>query len=294
MANIYATLNDLFTDIADAIRRKKDSTDVIVADNFPAEISNLRTGFNYTNVKATSIADYEFKGCEDLKSVDCYNLTSIGTSAFENCKNLETVVLYESVTSIRENAFKGCSDKLVIYYTGNSIPATWHENWNPNNYEVVLLLVETWDISATREDNVIAKLYKTVKNDNKYSLVIDGSGNMKNYSTNTTSPWYTCCSDLTSITIADSVTSIGDYAFYLCSGLTSITIGNGVTSIGSSAFSRCSGLVSITYTGLISQWQSIAFGSSWNSSAGDYAIYCTDGTISKDGTITYYSEGGND
>lgn len=54
------------------------------------------------------------------------------------------------------------------------------------------------------------------------------------------------CSGLTSIIIPDGVTSIGGGAFYGCSGLTSVSIGNGVTSIGNSAFYNCSGLTSIT------------------------------------------------
>ena len=54
------------------------------------------------------------------------------------------------------------------------------------------------------------------------------------------------CTNLTSVTIGNSVTSIGEIAFYNCSSLTSITIPNSVTSIGKSAFENCGNLASIT------------------------------------------------
>ena len=50
----------------------------------------------------------------------------------------------------------------------------------------------------------------------------------------------------TSITIPNSVTSIGNLAFYYCKSLTSITIPNSVTSIGHCAFQSCSSLTSIS------------------------------------------------
>ena len=54
------------------------------------------------------------------------------------------------------------------------------------------------------------------------------------------------CDGMFSVTIPDSVTSIGSYAFRDCSGLISITIPDSVTSIGNGAFLRCDSLMSIT------------------------------------------------
>ena len=67
------------------------------------------------------------------------------------------------------------------------------------------------------------------------------------------------CKNLTSIVIPNSVTSIGDYAFFLCTGLASITIPNSVTSIGSSAFSDCTGLTSITIPNSVTSIGNSAF-----------------------------------
>ena len=67
------------------------------------------------------------------------------------------------------------------------------------------------------------------------------------------------CTELTSITIPNSMTEIGYYAFSGCTGLTSITIPNSVTEIGYYAFSGCTGLTSITIPNSVTSIGSQAF-----------------------------------
>ena len=66
-------------------------------------------------------------------------------------------------------------------------------------------------------------------------------------------------SSLTSITIPDSVTSIGDEAFWECINLSNLSIGNGVTSIGPCAFQNCTSLTSVTIPDSVTSIGSSAF-----------------------------------
>ena len=75
------------------------------------------------------------------------------------------------------------------------------------------------------------------------------------------------CSGLKSVTIPNSVTSIGGYAFNGCRGLTSVTSPNSVTSIGEGAFASCSGLKSVTIPNSVTD-------------IGDYAFYQCSGLTS--------------
>ena len=128
---------------------------------------------------------------------------------------------------------------------------------------LLLPMAASADQSGTCGDNVT-----WTYNEDTHTLTISGSGEMYNYYSSYSSPWYGNreiltvlieesvtsigggafydCSGLTTVTIPNSVTSIGSSAFNECSGLTSVSIGNNVTSIGSSAFQNCSGLTSVT------------------------------------------------
>jgi hypothetical protein len=76
-------------------------------------------------------------------------------------------------------------------------------------------------------------------------LTISGTGNMNDYSSYSSTPWYSVRMNITSIIIESGVTSIGDWAFFYCISLKTVTIPNGVTSIGEYAFCGCESLTSI-------------------------------------------------
>ena len=76
-------------------------------------------------------------------------------------------------------------------------------------------------------------------------LTISGIGEMADYSSYSSVPWYSYSSSIKSVIINDGVTSIGKSAFFDCSNLTSVTFPNSVTSIESFAFVGCSSLTSI-------------------------------------------------
>ena len=105
---------------------------------------------------------------------------------------------------------------------------------------------------VTYSGNIV--IPETVKyNGNSYSVtsIMDGSYDYDGA--------FYHCSGLTSVTIPNSVTSIGGNAFYGCSGLTSVTIGNSVTSIGSFAFYDCNSLTSVTIGNSVTSIGGFAF-----------------------------------
>ena len=83
--------------------------------------------------------------------------------------------------------------------------------------------------------------------------------------------------EVKNLVIPNSVTSIGNYAFYKCLSLNSVTIPNSVTSIGEWAFASCRCLTKTNYTGDIAGWCGINFGNySANPTAYSHNLYIND------------------
>lgn len=81
--------------------------------------------------------------------------------------------------------------------------------------------------------------------DGGWCLTITGEGPMPDYrdgGTSETPPWYPHVNRISSLTIGEGVTRIGDYAFMLCSFVTEVVIPESVTSMGDWAFWHCTGL----------------------------------------------------
>ena len=169
------------------------------------------------------------------------NVTEIGKYAFRDCSGLTSVTIPNSVTSIADYAFAGCSG-LTSVTIPNSVTSIADYAFQ-NCSGLTSVTVEITDLAAWCTNPVTfsipssCTLYLSLNGNVIQDLTIPNSvTKIGNYA-------FDGCSGLTSVTIPNSVTEIGNRAFYGCSGLTSVTIPNSVTSIGYSAFAGCSGLI---------------------------------------------------
>lgn len=235
----YNNLKDFFTAIAEAIRSKTKSNEPIIADRFPSEIENIKTGASYINHTVTELPDYAFYNCEELQDVHCYNVTKVGASAFEGCINLNTVTLYD-VTEVGNDAFKNCGeavDGTTIYIKTDYIEHN-QESWNPGNITVLEpKVVYTWVLT---EGTVTATLYDGTGTGRDLLLVLSGTGDI------TSREWRGYEDNISHVIIQDGITGIGSYTFYGHENLVSVAIPDSVTSIGEAAFSFCPNLIDIT------------------------------------------------
>ncbi len=173
-----------------------------------------------------------------------YAVNSLIETSFKNCVEIVSVEIPDSVKSIGQRAFSGCSnlESLTIPFVGAKAGVTSSDTYQyPFGYIFGTAKYEggeaTWQYyygsSTSSPTSTTYYIPSSLK-----SVTVTG-GNILHGA-------FDDCSGLTSITIGNGVTSIGDATFYNCSGLTSITIPDSVTRIGNSAFLGCSGLTSVT------------------------------------------------
>ena len=264
-----------------------------------AAVIDLGTAFKGSSILAFTelkyftslekIADSAFEGCVSLVKITLpEQITTIGTSAFNGCTNLKKIVIPNAVTEIGGNAFNGCSSLTRVDITDLSAwcKISFNNGYaNPlyNGSKLYLNGSELADITipsditeikayifygcTSLKSVTIGKGVTSIGGRAFYnctgeliinSKIVETDYTHNNYPANSNNGWL-YNAKFTKVTIGNSVTSIGEYAFRYCRSLTSVTIGNSVTSIGDEAFLDCSSLTSVTIGNSVTSIGSSAF-----------------------------------
>ena len=209
----------------------------------------------------TSIGESAFENCRSLTSVTIPNsVTSIGGCAFDECWSLTSVTIPDSVTSIGDSAFASCTS-LTSVTIPDSVTSI-----GGGAFAWCTSLTGIW---VTEGNSHYSSDASGVLFSKDKTTLVQYPGAFAAYAipdsvTSIGAGAFGGCTSLTSVTIPDSVTSIGGIAFGNCKSLTSVTIPDSVTSIGDGAFASCTSLTDVYYAGSEAQWKAISISSTGN------------------------------
>lgn len=212
----------------------------------------------------TDIEEYSFANCTTLQAATMgKKVNVIGKSAFSGCEKLSQLDLNDSLATISEYAFEGCAMEEVILPTSlKSLNRGAFKNCTSLSDMTIQSNLADCSEHSTAPDkisgldsNAYSVFYGTGTNTHSFTVTFtNGVTKVPAYlfATGYDEGQNVYC-HITDVKIPDSVTEIGDGAFYNCYDLKTLRIGSGIKTIGEKMFTSSPDLTIYGYTNSVAE-----------------------------------------